>query len=106
MEQSIHGKIILDHGDGPKPVRRFVEKKLRAWLGCQGINPEESGLQYQVVFHHEGRGHFACDLAIETPSAGWRGSWVAPDLHRAFMECLSHMNRVISPRLPQPAYAF
>jgi hypothetical protein len=104
LDLELKGDIVYDRISGSKTIRGFVERRVKRWLGLQGIAGVRE-LSYRVVFSREGAGHLvSCEVEIQSGARRWKGFRVANGLHQALLQCLRDMEPRLTRALsPAPA---
>ncbi len=101
MENSLNGTLVSDGIQLSKPIRAFVQKRIRKWLeqrklavaggagGTRGADP-----RYAVTLVRGTQGHrVECQILVQEGSTWWAGAEIANGLHQAVLKALDHMFR-------------
>ena len=85
------GEIVLERVSNTRPIRSFIQKRLRAWLDSHGFGGDR-GTRYRVALNKHHQGHrFTCRVEIDGTDSRWSALVTAPDLHQALVSALNHM---------------
>ena len=98
------GEILLERVRNTRPIRSFIQKRLRAWFDSHGFG-QARGTRYLVALNKHRQGHmFTCRVDIDTQGSRWSSLVTAPDLHQSIVSALNHMAAHPTP-LERRAYA-
>lgn len=85
------GEILLERVRNTRPIRSFIQKRIRGWLDAHGFGGDR-GAHYRIALNKHRQGHmFTCRVEIDGANSRWSALVTAPDLHQAILSALNHM---------------
>lgn len=103
MGQVLSGELRCEGVRSSRPIRRFIQKRVDAWVSRIRGGAEGPETRYSMTLSREGEGHWVnCRLEIVFMRRVWTVDWSAADLHQAIEGSLRELTRKIMAHYSQP----
>lgn len=98
----VTGQVRCEGIANPKPVRRFIEKRLRKWVELHSAAWNMVFPKFEVVVERHGPGNdIHCHMELSDGSRTWTSTQYGHGFEQAFLRTLQKL----LPAQPQPARA-